>query len=423
MQNSKIKLIGFQIFGHSLFQDGSIFSIQTASQVTSRTKSRVYQLNGHLTLNRTIGIVGINATGKSTLMEIFKGLNDLYLKSLSIDQTSLIHSFRSNERRIRVRTFFASDTDDRFCADTSFAQTLADESTTPAPTKQFEWLITAEKIYHSKTAASKSKYFEFKENQLAAQRSALSQKERLLLSPKDSIFRIVLQQSTMFYDVISTVSLTDSNVVKSFADETPPELLEYLDSSIDYLKYKVDDSGHTLSYILKFKGEENIIVVSNLSDIANYLSSGTIKGITLFYEFLNALRQGATLLVDEIELHVNKQIVRDFIGFFSDPKINVNNATLVYSSHYIELTDDLDRQDEEYILIRKVQTKLCRLNDAKVRTELKNSEIFQNNYLKGTAPSYTRYMNLKRTIVKHNQSLSQDATNTMGSGENSRDVK
>ncbi|HAT54077.1 MAG TPA: ATP-binding protein, partial [Lactobacillus sp.] len=371
--------------------------------------------------NRTIGIVGINATGKSTLMEIFEGLNDFYLKSLSIDQTSLAHSFRSNKNRIRIRAFLASNINDRFCVDTTFINTLPDESKTTAGNR--EWVVNEEKVYHSVQAAPKSKYFEFKENQLVAQRSQLSQKELVLLSAKDSIFKIVLRPLSPFYDVISTVSLTDSNVVKSFADETPPELLEYLDNSIEYLKYKIDDSGKTLSYTLKFKGEDNVIVVSNLNDIANYLSSGTIKGITLFYEFLNALRQGATLLVDEIELHVNKQIVRDFIGFFSDPKTNVNNATLVYSSHYIELTDDLERQDEEYILIRNGQTELCRLNDAKVRTELKNSEIFQNNYLKGTAPNYRRYMNLKKTIVQHNLSLTKATVEKNSAGENRRDVK
>ncbi len=421
MTNFKVKLIGFQIFGHSLFKDGSIFTIQTAGQITNRTKSRVYQQNENLTLNRTIGIVGINATGKSTLMEIFEGLNDFYLKSLSIDQTSLAHSFRSNKNRIRIRAFLASNINDRFCVDTTFINTLPDESKTTAGNR--EWVVNEEKVYHSVQAAPKSKYFEFKENQLVAQRSQLSQKELVLLSAKDSIFKIVLRPLSPFYDVISTVSLTDSNVVKSFADETPPELLEYLDNSIEYLKYKIDDSGKTLSYTLKFKGEDNVIVVSNLNDIANYLSSGTIKGITLFYEFLNALRQGATLLVDEIELHVNKQIVRDFIGFFSDPKTNVNNATLVYSSHYIELTDDLERQDEEYILIRNGQTELCRLNDAKVRTELKNSEIFQNNYLKGTAPNYRRYMNLKKTIVQHNLSLTKATVEKNSAGENRRDVK
>ncbi|MFT8616940.1 MAG: AAA family ATPase, partial [Lentilactobacillus hilgardii] len=172
--------------------------------------------------------------------------------------------------------------------------------------------------------------------------------------------------------------------------------------SIDNLIYEKDDNGKTIGYTLKFKGSNDIIHATNFDELSHYLSSGTIKGITLFYEFLIALRRGATLMVDEIELHINRQIVRDFIGFFTNPKVNVNNATLVYSSHYVELTDDLKRGDEEYILTRKDQTRLIRLNDAHVRTELKHSEIFQNNTLNGTAPSYGTYMKLMNAVKSHN---------------------
>jgi len=397
-----IKLIGFKIYGHSLFEDGTYFTIQTAGQITSRTKQRTINFNRTLTLNRTIGIVGINATGKSTLMDIFKGLNDLYLKTLSLDQTTLNDAFRSNEQRIRVVGLLASTDNERYRIETSFDKSSVEDDDVKG--EMFTWKISEEKVFSSKTNAPKSKYFNFKDKKLVLQRSELSSKERSLLSDKDSIFRVLIQ-GVRISDVISTVSMTDSNVVRSFADETPPELLEYLDNSIEYLKYQLDKEGNTLSYHLKFKNDENEIVVSKLNDITKYISSGTVKGITLFYEFLNALRRGATLLVDEIELHVNKQIVRDFIGFFSDEKVNRNDSTLIYSSHYIELTNDLRRADEEYILTREDTTKLRRLNDTATRTELKNSEIFQSNYLKGTAPSYTRYMRLKKTIVEHNNKM------------------
>lgn len=68
---------------------------------------------------------------------------------------------------------------------------------------------------------------------------------------------------------------------------------------------------------LKFKGQSDPYIVQSFQEIKQYLSSGTVRGITLLFQMLNAMRKGATLLMDEAELHINKRIVEDFIAFFS----------------------------------------------------------------------------------------------------------
>ncbi|MCI2018965.1 MAG: ATP-binding protein [Lentilactobacillus buchneri] len=401
-----IKLIGFKIFGHSLFENGTLFTLQTSGQITQKSKSRIIQFNNSLTLNRVIGIVGINATGKSTLMEIFAGLNQLYLLDRSIDQTPLNNRFRSRKDLITIDAYLATNANDSYVVKTTFKNTPIPDG---IDNNDKEWQISDEKVYHRQNKSVPKKDL-FKVPKSSKDKSALteiynrralSKDQKKLLSKKDSIFRAV-DNLGHISTVSSTVPLTNRNKVISFMDNTPKELLDYLDNSIDNLIYEKDDNGKTIGYTLKFKGSNDIIHATNFDELSHYLSSGTIKGITLFYEFLIALRRGATLMVDEIELHINRQIVRDFIGFFTNPKVNVNNATLVYSSHYVELTDDLKRGDEEYILTRKDQTRLIRLNDAHVRTELKHSEIFQNNTLNGTAPSYGTYMKLMNAVKSHN---------------------
>ncbi|WP_243674547.1 AAA family ATPase [Lentilactobacillus kisonensis] len=370
-----IKLIGFEIYGHSLFKDGTSFTLETSGQITNKTKNRVIRFNDSLTLNRVIGIVGINATGKSTLMEIFDGLNSLYLLGQSIDQTPLNERLRSKENKITVKANLATNEDDRYVVVTTFEKVPVTDG---VEDDAREWIITNEKVYYRKTKrVSKKKYFRIADGKLDStglildhNRNDLSKSEKKLLSDKDSIFRAT-DKPKEISAVISTVKNTNQNKFISFMDQTPIELLTYLDNSIDYLDYEKDDKGQTTRYALKFKDSDEVIKVSNFKEFDKYLSSGTIKGVTLFFQFLTALRVGATLMVDEIELHINKQIVRDFIGFFADPTVNVNNATLVYSSHYIELTDDLQRNDEEYILIRKGKTQLMRLNEMAVRPELK----------------------------------------------------
>lgn len=393
-----IKLIGFKISGHSLFKDDTYFSLQTGGQITNKTRNRVIEFNKILTLNRVVGVVGINATGKSTLMNIFKGLNSLYLFDQSIDQTELKEAFRSNENLIEVEAQFASEDDQRFVVQTTFRhQKVVSEN----DEKSREWIISKEKVFAGEGRVSKSKYFDISKTRILLNRAELPEESKKLLSPKDSIFRAIIGKRRVS-TVMSTVSMTNINVARTFDDTTPKELLEYLDNSIEYLTYEKDNEGKTINFKLKFKNSNEVITVSKFQEISHFLSSGTIKGITLFFEFLTALRFGATLLVDEIELHVNKQIVRDFIGFFADPEINVNNASLVYSTHYIELTDDLTRNDEEYVLVRKNRTEVIRLNNAVFRTELKNSELFQNNKLNGTAPNYSNYMALRKSLISHN---------------------
>lgn len=400
-----IKLIGFKIFGHSLFENNTHFTLQTSGQITQKSKNRIIQFNNVLTLNRVIGIVGINATGKSTLMEIFDGLNQLYLLDKSVDQTPLNDRLRSKDDQITINAYLATDTNDSYVVKTTFKNVPIPDGIDDGSNK--EWIISDETVYHRKSkSVTKKDFFKIPESSndkntltKVIDRKALSQDQKKLLSKKDSVFRAVGDLGRIS-TVSSTVSLTNRNKIISFMDNTPKELLDYLDNSIDDLIYEKDDAGKTVGYTLKFKGSDDIIHATSFDELSNYLSSGTIKGITLFHEFLVALRMGSTLMVDEIELHINRQIVKDFIGFFANPKININNATLVYSSHYIELTDDLTRGDEEYILTRKRQTKLIRLNDAHVRTELKHSEIFQNNTLNGTAPNYGAYLKLINFLRK-----------------------
>lgn len=402
-----IKLIGFEIYGHSLFKDGTLFSIRTENKNTKQSKNRVSHLNQSLSINKIIGIVGINATGKSTLMRIFSGLNDLYLLDRSIDQTELDKALRSKNGFIQVKAFLASDDNKIFKINTDFKEIHNEDNVS--------WIITDEKIFKKKAKyISKNEYFSFDEKNAEClskneefsfdkkkyfdRNKSLSEQSKSVIKPNDSVFRIVLNDTDKRGLVLSTVEITDVNVPRTFADQTPRELLKYLDPSIEYLTYKRNKEGKIISCSLKFKNSNEVIHGSNFREVTSYLSSGTIKGITLFFEFVVALRKGATLLVDEIELHINKQIARDFIGLFSDPTINKNGATLIYSTHYIELTDDLRRNDEEYILKRDTYSELTRLSDKINRNDLKNSEFFQNNMLGGTAPSYSRLQKLKNSI-------------------------
>lgn len=384
-----LKLVRFQIDGHQLFENGTLFSIQATSQITQKTEERLIRINNKLQLNKTIGVVGVNASGKTTLLNIFYGLHEFYLNEKSIDQTPLDYAlFSSNHQDITIIADIIDNNGKKYKVKTIFSKN-----------ENKKWIVKDEYIYISSLSSGTKRNFFDKKVKPKYQRNKLKKDELRLLSNKDSLFRVISQQDTPSF-MFSTINITDNNEIKAFSDELPVELLQYLDQTIEYLKYHVEDE-EIVDCQLKFEGNDNVIKSSSFDGLKRYLSSGTVRGITLFFYIIQALRVGATIIIDEIELHINKRIVQDFINMFTNPMINKNNATLIYSTHYIELIDELPRNDESYFITRNDKIKVHRLNEEKIRTELKKSELFIKNVIEGTAPSYSRKQKLFTNIAKH----------------------
>lgn len=396
-----IKLIQFSISGHALFEDNTTFSIAAVGQNNPATAQRVIDFGHGLSINRAIGVVGINATGKSTLFNLFAGLSAFYLNDQSIDQTELQQALRGRGPVV-VDAFLASTQGIRYRVTTTFAQAIYNTAETSefSPPGANSWLVADETIFKKKATVSTTKaaQFRFTADDIISQRSTLAENVQAMLSPQDSSFRAIRGKEPVS-SVISLVKEVDTNSMITFADQTPSELLQYLDSSIEYLKYQRNAQRDLVNVQLKFRASEEVITAPKFEGITQYLSSGTVRGITLFFEMVRAFRTGATLLVDEIELHINKQIVNDFINFFHDHKINFANGTLVYSTHYLELIDDSERKDENYILSRQERTKVVRYSDIPgLRSEVKKSDVVKSNFIGGTAPNYDLLVALKRNL-------------------------
>lgn len=385
-----IKLINFEIWGHALFEDGMKFSIQATGQNNGTTAKRVIDYGDALYLNRTIGVVGVNASGKTTLFNLFDGLNAFYLEDQSIDQTVLQDSLRGTGD-IKVIANIANTHGVRYQVQTIFRQE-----------ENGEWIVANEEIYRKQlgTSARKNDQFNFKSSQLVQRRSDLSVEVRTMLSLKDSSFRACKGNESVSA-VIAMVSEVDTSQTMAFIDMPPLSLIQYLDDSIEYLDCRADKETHKLIHVqLKFKGQKGSYVASTFQDITHYLSSGTIRGITLFCQMFKALRGGTTLLIDEVELHINRRIIEDFIAFFQNPRINMAQASLVYSTQYLELIDDSTRKDENYILARKQRTRVYRYSDLDIRGDLKKSKVFKSNYIGGTASSDEHLAALKKELAK-----------------------
>lgn len=185
----------------------------------------------------------------------------------------------------------------------------------------------------------------------------------------------------------------------SLAEDCPLELIAFFDPSIEYLRFHRDNKDIRIH--LKFKGKEEI-TLNHFSELNRYLSSGTIKGINIFNKAMKIFETGGYLIVDELENHFNHEIVSTLIHLFMDKKVNCNGAMLIFSTHYSELLDEFDRNDNIYIVKNKQGISIENLSSILKRNDIKKSEAYQSGYLEGTVPMYEAYMDLRRTLIKAN---------------------
>lgn len=389
MSNDRLYFLKMNIYGHPLLEDGLEFSLVNDARVTPNTSGRLTHLTGNLWLNNLVTIVGKNATGKTTIMKLMIGLMQNIIAGNSITQSEL-KDILIGKNPIKINAYFYGT--NGYIYKDSLIYNLNKNS--------HEWYIEDEKIYQKKItpSMSKKKMFDFNKIKVILDRKTLNAVAASILSSDDSIFKSIINKEDYYVQApINTLFYTDFNALTYIQENVPTEILTFLDPSIEYLKieYKKDDTQKDI-YRLKFKNSDTEIVENSFTNITKYLSSGTAKGISLYGFIMLTLESGGIIFIDEIEDHFNHTIVDTFIEYFTDKTININHGTLIFSTHYSEILDQIDRTDEEYITRRNEKISLQRYSQTHVRSDLSKAEVFESDYLGGTAPEYDAYIALKK---------------------------
>ena len=105
------------------------------------------------------------------------------------------------------------------------------------------------------------------------------------------------------------------------------------------------------------------------------------------------------LIVDELENHFNHEIVSTLIRFYLDKKVNTGGAVMLFSTHYAELLDEFERNDNIYIVRNRNGITAENLSTILKRNDIKKSEAYQSGFFEGTVPMYDAYMALKSSII------------------------
>lgn len=379
-----MKLIKMKISDLLLFDEGIELDFIAHQRVTDQNDEGLTRILGNIYRQNVIGIIGINASGKTTVLKALSFVMDLYVKQGKLNSEK--YEFLANEQRFTIEAYFHFD-----------EYKLMKIESVIVHNGQGQLIFEEEKIWVKKIDKVKKSLYTFTEKHVQTVRS----KENSPYLADDMSMIIAHMKQHKPQEIIDLISETNKNVMKT-AGRIPMQMVGFLDKSIEYLSEE-KDANNNLMIRLKFKDQDREIYLNNHQNLEAYLSSGTIKGLNVLAAVEKVFKAGGTLMIDEIENHFNKEIVRTLVNFFRNERTNPKGATLVFTTHYSELLDDFERNDSIYISLKEDKLRIKNLNDLLNRSDYKKSEVYQSSYVGPTAPSYNAYMDLKKYLQQvHN---------------------
>lgn len=355
------------------------YDINFVSKSKKTAEDKEYELQSvadELYVYSTLAFVGKNASGKTTAVELLDAcysiLEEFRLegKNYSYDNVSLLIDFYYEGDIYRYTTILKN------------SDSIGSKA-----------LFTEQHIYKKKYYKSKAKsIFDddgFEEIQINGE----------LPEDTSDIFFILKKKKTraVYFDSYGKGSDTYRLVFAAMNDynismDILSKIISIFDENINEIK-QLDEHN----YKVVFCGKEEVI---SDKELIFRLSSGTTKGMLLYMLVAASLKNGFDLIVDEIENHFHKTLVENMLSLYRDKKVNKNNATLIFTTHYCELLDIFNRQDNIYISRADDKVYLCNMyEDYNIRPELLKSRQFYNNVFQ-TAVNYDELMKLKMELKK-----------------------
>ncbi len=355
----------------------------------------LYRMHNTLYLQNLISFAGMNATGKTTALRLINLAMRIVINNASLnDIISIRYGMLGNDSEMIV-TFCNDDT--VYQLHSYFAETNTSVASNISHYSFKEEILKSKSL---KGIKRRKDLLNFNDAKVLAKRSELDAQAKSVLKPDDSIVIMVTRDN----DCIVQDVLTENYVNYSpMLGDTPSAVLNAFDENIEYLKtYTYDQDNHkNLQWVLKFKNNETVYRTDNPIELNRLISAGTIKGQTIIGLATAVLSNRGYLIVDELENHFNKEIVHVILDLFNNEKTNPRGACLIFTTHYSEILDFIDRKDNIYLTRKKNGLlSVSKLSNEINRNDIKKSELIISNYLHGTAPKYQQIKKLKDYVCR-----------------------
>lgn len=380
-----MRILRIKVNGLPLYKNPFDISFCAVQRVQSNHLDFVYNLFGNIYVNTVEAFAGINASGKTTALKVVS------FTSLLLGAAPLNAEFIPQILGDDMTTVFDVD----FYVDEKIFHLTSEIIKSKKQNGISTVRIMSEKLW-VKAATSKinkTNLLDFEGLQPVRVRNNSDE----YLSDDVSIMIAVNKQihdKTTFVDL---ALFTNFNLFLPDGGSVPTEIISVLDPTIEHITVeKVNDKVITR---LKFYGQKELVLL-NTAELNAYLSSGTVKGVRVFSDAVTVLKNGGYLIVDEVENHFNRELVASLLRLFTSKRTNPKGAVIIFSTHYPELLDELERNDSVFITRSDHGLKIDNLNSLLERNDMKKSEVYQSNFLRGTAPKYKSLVALQKSIIK-----------------------
>ena len=354
-----------------------------------------YRVKSGIYTQVLMAFTGLNATGKTTALELLSAITQVILQGKSLNDASIQQVFLKlipvlKERKLEWKIFFIHD------------HTFY----------HLHSVISAEDILN---AAIENNGFKFIFEELKGiALSKVSRKNfndvsqfKTYINRSQEIDNPYLQDDASIASSLKGVKGTVFPLGQNTNFNFPAwlgvpseEALHVFDPNIQNLSIRRDKDGNS-QYTLSFKNRDDFTYGGSPMGLVNLLSSGTIKGLTILPGIIRTLKLGGYVFIDEIENHFNKKIIEWFFSLFTDKRTNPKGACLIFSTHYPELLDSFMRKDNIYVTRRDKENycECVKYSDYVRRNELTKSKVILENVIRGTAPRYRDLDNGRRWIA------------------------
>ena len=397
MKILKTKIRGLSYFKNGVFEfdffaSKNVNLYEKESNSVSHIINKLYKLN-------SIALLGINASGKTTSLKLVLAMLNIFIKNKSLSEDDIPE----------IGNYFD---DEVICENYIFNQEwIYKIESIISKDKSNSLYFKDEVLYRKKVQKTESKDKIFTNFEETISRKDI---DVTYLKQTDSIFSGVLNRKNhqlVEDSVVDLTNITDVNKIQYFANDMDISYVNFLDDSIESLIFEED----TKKFKIRFKYSKELIE-SNIVDLNRFLSSGTIKGIMILLNIQFILNSGGYLIIDELENHLNKSIAVQLIKLFNS-NINKNSATLIFTTHYIEITDFIDRSDSIYVLKKNPLINIEKMSNIigeKDRSDRKKSDlILSGSYGLGTAPKNSSYKMMRESMNKSIKLLSSESHELM----------
>ena len=381
----KIKVSGFR-----MLSDGFELNLLSKARV-SENDDEIINIQDNLNTFNTIAFTGGNSSGKSTTLELIEKVL-IFIRS----GRWVYNSFDFNKQTIELEIYFYYDN----YIYKHVSSLVSNNNTYNNDRVEIKNCIISKEYFGR---AKYKTYVGKKIESLSYMDIYLN--DDLNVADDTAYLRQLRLQNLPIYGLYDNDNIFATFNWASYLDILHEDLtlsiISLLDDSIEYIK----NTDYEMLLFKRYGEDEVELTVGELFGI---LSKGTIRGIKLYIEAISAIKNGGILFIDEIENSFHKNLVNNILFLFSDPKININKAQIILTTHYVEILDIFERRDNIFILHKDNNHKIIINNlysDYNFRSELQKSSGFNNNSF-NTLLNYEKLMKVKRLIK--NEVLNND---------------